>query len=165
MKNRYVLFRRGKVFYVEDRETKLQKSLATQDLGQARKIVQAKNDAIKQPMMNLVMAKTFLAAKDPKMITRTWADGAALPRANTMRSTTTFPLPACFRRQHLHRQCDCQQRHAGSDVWCQCQFTAQSGVKYGIETPPTAPQKTPGGLGKTTCKSVEQAENHEKSQN
>jgi len=74
MKNRYVLFRRGKVFYVEDRETKLQKSLATQDLGQARKIVQAKNDAINQPMMNLVMAKTFLAAKDPKMITRTWAD-------------------------------------------------------------------------------------------
>ena len=74
MKNRYVLFRRGKVFYVEDRETKLQKSLATQDLGQARKIVQAKNDATNQPRMNLVMAKTFLAAKDPKMITRTWAD-------------------------------------------------------------------------------------------
>ncbi len=48
--------------------------MATQDLGQARKIVQAKNDAINQPMMNLVMAKTFLAAKDPKLITRTWED-------------------------------------------------------------------------------------------
>jgi len=48
MKNRYVLFRRGKVFYVEDRRTKLQKSLATHDLGQARKIVQTKNDAINQ---------------------------------------------------------------------------------------------------------------------
>jgi len=74
MKNRFTLFRRGKVFYFEDRETKLQKSLGTQDLGQARKIVQAKNDAINQPMMNLVMAKTFLVAKDPKLITRTWED-------------------------------------------------------------------------------------------
>ena len=52
MISRFKLFRRGKVFYFEDRETKLQKSLATQDLGQARKIVQAKNDAINQPMMN-----------------------------------------------------------------------------------------------------------------
>jgi len=74
MKNRITLFRRGKVFYFEDRETKLQKSLHTQDLGVARKIIQAKNDAINQPMMNLVMAKTFLAAQDPKLITRTWAD-------------------------------------------------------------------------------------------
>ena len=74
MKNRFTLFRRGKVFYFEDRETKLQKSLYTQDLGEARKIIQAKNDAINQPMMNLVMAKTFLAAKDPKLITRTWED-------------------------------------------------------------------------------------------
>ena len=74
MKNRITLFRRGKDFYFEDRETKLQKSLHTQDLGVARKIIQAKNDAINQPMMNLVMAKTFLAAQDPKLITRTWAD-------------------------------------------------------------------------------------------
>jgi len=69
-----MLFRRGKVFCFEDRETKLQKSLATQDLGLARKIVQAKINAINQPMMNLVMVKTFLAAKDPKLITRTWSN-------------------------------------------------------------------------------------------
>ena len=74
MKNRFTLFRRGKVFYFEDREAKLQKSLGTKNLDEARKIVQAKNDAVHQPMMNLVMAKTFLAAQDPKMITRTWAD-------------------------------------------------------------------------------------------
>lgn len=74
MKNQFTLFRRGKVFYFEDREAKLQKSLGTKNLDEARKIIQAKNDAVHQPMMNLVMAKTFLAAQDPKMITRTWAD-------------------------------------------------------------------------------------------
>ncbi len=74
MKNKFTLFRRRKVFYFEDREAKVQKSLGTKNLDEARKIVQAKNDAVNQPMMNLVMAKTFLAAKDPKMITRTWED-------------------------------------------------------------------------------------------
>ncbi len=68
MKNRFTLFRRRKVFYFEDREAKVQKSLGTKNLDEARKIVQAKNDAVHQPMMNLVMAKTFLAAQDPKMI-------------------------------------------------------------------------------------------------
>lgn len=74
MKNRFTLFRRGNVFYFEDRETKLQKSLCTQKLDEARKIVQAKNDAVNQPMMNLVMAKSFLAAQDLKLVTRTWED-------------------------------------------------------------------------------------------
>ena len=74
MKNRFTLFRRNKVYYFEDREAKVQKSLGTKNLDEARKIVQAKNDAVHQPMMNLVMAKTFLAAQDPKMILRTWTD-------------------------------------------------------------------------------------------
>jgi integrase len=68
------MFRRGTMFYCEDRTTGQQKSLLTKDETQASKIVQAKNDAISQPLMNLVMAKTYLAAKDPKLITRTWAD-------------------------------------------------------------------------------------------
>jgi hypothetical protein len=35
-------------------------------------IIQARNDAVKLPQMNLVMAKPYLLAQDPKMITRTW---------------------------------------------------------------------------------------------
>ena len=72
--NRYTVFRRGAVFYYEDQTTGQQKSLLTRDEAEARRIVQAKNDAVKLPQMNLVMAKTYLSAQDPKMITRTWAD-------------------------------------------------------------------------------------------
>ena len=74
MQNRFTVFRRGAVFYCEDRTTGQQKSLRTGDETEARKIVQAKNDAVNQPLMNLVMAKTYLAAQDPKLVTRTWAD-------------------------------------------------------------------------------------------
>ncbi len=74
MQNRFTLFRRGAVFYTEDRTTGQQKSLLTRNENEARKIVQAKNDAVNLPLMNLVMAKTYLAAQDPKLITRTWAD-------------------------------------------------------------------------------------------
>jgi len=48
--------------------------LRTRDEAEAQRIIQAKNDAVKLPQMNLVMAKTYLSAQDPKMITRTWAD-------------------------------------------------------------------------------------------
>jgi len=74
MQNRFTMFRRGTMFYCEDRTTGQQRSLLTKDETEASKIVQAKNDAVNQPLMNLVMAKTYLAAKDPKLITRTWAD-------------------------------------------------------------------------------------------
>jgi hypothetical protein len=43
-------------------------------LEEACKIIPVGNDAARQPMMNLVMARTFLAAQDPKMIFYTWAD-------------------------------------------------------------------------------------------
>jgi integrase len=74
MQNRYTMFRRGAVFYCEDRTTGQQKSLLTRDEAEARRILQAKNDAVNLPLMNLVLAKTYLAAQDPKLITRTWAD-------------------------------------------------------------------------------------------
>ena len=65
------MFRRGNVFYCEDRTTGQQKSLQTRDEAEGQRLVQAKNDAVKLPQMNLVMAKTYLSAQDPKMITRT----------------------------------------------------------------------------------------------
>ena len=74
MKDRFTMFRRGTMFYWEDRTTGQQKSLQTRDEAEAQRIIQAKNDSVKLPQMNLVMARTYLAAQDPKMITRTWAD-------------------------------------------------------------------------------------------
>jgi len=74
MKDRFTLFRRGAVFYSEDRTTGQQKSLLTRDEREAKKFIQAKNDAANLPLMNLVMAKTYLAAQDPKLVSRTWSD-------------------------------------------------------------------------------------------
>lgn len=74
MQNRFTLFRRGKIYYCEDRATGQQKSLQTRDELEAQRIIQAKNDVVMLPQMNLVMAKTYLSAQDPKLISRTWAD-------------------------------------------------------------------------------------------
>jgi integrase len=74
MQNRFTIFRRGKIYYCEDRATGQQKSLQTRDASEAQRFIQAKNDAVTLPQMNLVMAKTYLSAQNPKMITRTWAD-------------------------------------------------------------------------------------------
>lgn len=74
MKNRFTIFRRGTVWYYEDRKTGQQKSLNTRDPEEARKLVQAKNDAVNLPLMNINMAKAYLNAIDPKITTRTWAD-------------------------------------------------------------------------------------------
>src|SRR5262245_33820001 len=74
MQNRFTLFRRGNVYYSEDRVTGQQKSLKTNDEHEGRQIIQAKNNAVNQPTLNLIMAKTYLAAIDPKINLRTWAD-------------------------------------------------------------------------------------------
>lgn len=74
MKNRYRMFLRGNVFYAHDSETGKQTSLRTRDRRKAERLLLAKNEADEQPLMNLAMARTYLAAHDPKLITRTWAD-------------------------------------------------------------------------------------------
>src|SRR5580704_1684086 len=74
MKNRFVLFRREEIYYCEDRQDGLQKSLRTKNEGEARKLVRAKNEALNQPQMNLALAKAYLAASDPQYLTRSWAD-------------------------------------------------------------------------------------------
>src|SRR5882762_9917029 len=74
MQNQFTMFRRGTMFYYQDRNTGQQKSLLTRDETEARKIIQAKNDAVNLPQMNLALGRTYLAAQDPKMISRTWAD-------------------------------------------------------------------------------------------
>jgi hypothetical protein len=74
MQNQFIMFRRGRVYYCQDRATGQQKSLLTRDEVEAQRFIQAKNDAVNLPQMNLAMAKTYLAAPNPKLVTRTWAD-------------------------------------------------------------------------------------------
>ena len=74
MKNRYRLFRRGRVFYAREIETGRNESLKTNDLSVAERLLHAKDEAARQPQVNLAIARAYLAAADPLMSHRTWSD-------------------------------------------------------------------------------------------
>ena len=73
MKQRYRLFLRWKsVFYAFDNVTKTFESLGTKDRDEAQRLVIAKNEALKQPAMNLSLARVYLRHSDPLVAKRTW---------------------------------------------------------------------------------------------
>jgi integrase len=75
MKTRYRLTRRGNrgdTFYCVDSKTSKRVSLQTADEDAARQIVDAKNQAERQPVLNLQIAKAYLAGADTGIATRTW---------------------------------------------------------------------------------------------
>ncbi len=75
MKKRYQLIRRGErghQFYCVDSETGKRFSLKTKDRDTAEQIVLAKNQSLRQPALNLQIAKAYLAGTDSGVATRTW---------------------------------------------------------------------------------------------
>jgi integrase len=75
MKTRYRLTCRGSrggKFYCVDTQTGKRTSLRTGSEDEARQIVQAKNQAQRQPVLNLQIAKAYLAGSDNGITTRTW---------------------------------------------------------------------------------------------
>src|SRR5947208_4302787 len=74
MKNRFRLYRRrmGGVFYVHDSETGKQDSLGTRDRAEAKTLLNARNESVRQPQLNLQIAKAYLAGTDSGVSTRTW---------------------------------------------------------------------------------------------
>jgi integrase len=75
MKARYRLIRRGirgGAFYSVDTTTGKRTSLGTSDEDAATRIIAAKNEAERQPVLNLQIAKAYLAGSDNGMNTRTW---------------------------------------------------------------------------------------------
>ncbi|MCI0535228.1 MAG: tyrosine-type recombinase/integrase [Verrucomicrobiales bacterium] len=74
MKHRFILYRRklGGMFYVEDTQTKKQESLGTKDRAEATSLLNARNEAARQPQLNLQIAKAYLAGTDSGVSTRTW---------------------------------------------------------------------------------------------
>jgi len=72
MKTRFIMFRRGDVFYSEDMATGKQLSLRTKDESEATTLLHAKNEAVRQPTLNLQIAKAYLAGTDNGVTTRTW---------------------------------------------------------------------------------------------
>jgi len=74
MKKTYRMFRRGRTYYCQHNGTGKQESLGTKDKAQADKLLQAKNQAIEQPMLNMQLARVYASASDPRAATRTWKD-------------------------------------------------------------------------------------------
>lgn len=75
MKTRYRLIRRGirnNAFYLVDTTTGKRTSLRTATEEEARQIVEAKNQSGRQPILNLQIAKAYLAGTDNGIATRTW---------------------------------------------------------------------------------------------
>jgi integrase len=72
MKLRYRLIRRQGIFYSHDNLTGQRESLRTKNVSAARQLLNAENAAHEQPELNLELARTYLAASDPAMLTRTW---------------------------------------------------------------------------------------------
>jgi integrase len=75
MKTRYRLIHRGRghgTFYCVDSKTGKRTSLGKATKEEARQIVDAKNQAERQPMLNLQLAKAYLAGTDAEMPKRTW---------------------------------------------------------------------------------------------
>jgi len=75
MKVRYRLTyrgERGRQFYCIDSETGKRLSLRTKDRDAAEQIVLAKNQSLRQPVLNLQIARAYLAGTDSGVATRTW---------------------------------------------------------------------------------------------
>ena len=74
MKRRFILYRRklGGTFYVEDTETRKQESLGTKDRAEATSLLNARNESVRQPQLNLQIAKAYLAGTDSGVSKRTW---------------------------------------------------------------------------------------------
>jgi len=75
MKTRFRLIQRnirGSTFYCVDNRTGKRTSLKTRDRDEASRLIQAKNEAERQPMINVQIAKAYLAASDAAISTRTW---------------------------------------------------------------------------------------------
>ncbi len=63
---------RGGMFYCVDKKTGKRASLHTTNEEEARQIVEAKNAATRQPILNLQIAKAYIAGSDNGINTRTW---------------------------------------------------------------------------------------------
>lgn len=77
MKPRYrLILRRARhaMFYCVDTRTNKRTSLKTSDPHEAQILLNARNEAARQPMLNLQIARAYLLASDDEIARRTWRD-------------------------------------------------------------------------------------------
>lgn len=85
MTEKYRMFRRaGGNYYSRDRITRQSESLGTSDRATAIQLLAARNLAVAQPQLNRTMAKAYLSAKSPDLLTR--RDGQQMSLSLVMQS-------------------------------------------------------------------------------
>lgn len=73
MQLKYRIYRRSNgAFYWQENGTAKQGSLRTKNKHDAQRLLNAMNESHRQPIINLSLGRAYLAAHDPKMVTRTW---------------------------------------------------------------------------------------------
>jgi hypothetical protein len=72
MRQKYRMFLRGTVYWVQDNVTGKQESLGTKDRTEAGRLFNAKNEASRQPIINMQIARAYLLVGDPEVAKRTW---------------------------------------------------------------------------------------------
>src|SRR4051794_9702549 len=90
MKMRYRLICRNSrkgTFYLVDTFTNHRESLGTSNLDEANRLLHAKNEAQRQPIINTEIAKAYLSATDPDTANRTWQ--SALTEIISMKTDET----------------------------------------------------------------------------
>jgi integrase len=60
------------MYYAVDKTTGKRASLQTANKDEAQQIIEAKNNSVRQPVLNLQIAKAYLAGSDSGINTRTW---------------------------------------------------------------------------------------------
>ena len=75
MKPAFRLYRRGRIYWCQNNQTDKQTSLHTSDRDEARRLLNANNEAAQNPAaLNIQIGRSYLAMADPEMAQRTWKD-------------------------------------------------------------------------------------------
>ena len=76
MKKLYRLYRRGNTgnYYLQNNQTREQRSLGTKNRQEALKLLFAENQVAQSPALNLEIGKAYLTHANPKLATRTWGE-------------------------------------------------------------------------------------------
>jgi len=146
MKTRYRLIYRGSrggTYYCVDCKTGKRVSLQTSDEEVAQQLIDARNNAVRQPEMNLQIAQVYLRHGDPALSAHTWQN--VMEQIKSTKRTTLFCAgrgqsdlknyetrrylrPATRRRTGLHEAGDRHQSRIGSDAGRAS--TAQAGAPW-----------------------------------
>lgn len=103
MKQRFRLYRRshGGRFYVHDSLTGKQESLGTTDRHEASRLLHARNEAAHQPLLNVQIARAYLAASDTNIGTRDWQSAMAEIIRTKQRGSTRQRYERAFKDKAL----------------------------------------------------------------